>query len=105
MALDVYVDGVASRDATGWRAADSDRRKLDSRGDSVCAPSKRLILWPMKPIVLLIMLVLAFASGFVVGERRMRRVHDEQVRVLRAQIQAWQAHDMGMPITSLMTAE
>jgi hypothetical protein len=50
-------------------------------------------------------LVLTFASGIVVGERRMRPVHDEQVRVLRAQLEAWQAHHMGMPTSILMTAD
>jgi hypothetical protein len=58
----------------------------------------------MKTIVLLL-LVLAFVSGVVVGERRMMRVHDEQVQLLRAQIQAWRAHDLGLPVGSLMTTD
>ena len=58
----------------------------------------------MKAIVLLL-LVLAFASGVIVGQRRMMRVHDEQVQVLRAQIQSWKAHHLGVPVTSLMTTD
>jgi hypothetical protein len=56
----------------------------------------------MKPLVLLL-LVLVFAGGVVVGERRATRVHNEQVQALQAQIQSWQAHHLGVPTASLMT--
>ena len=56
-------------------------------------------------IIMLLLLVLAFASGVVVGERRTMQIHNEQVQVLRAEIQSWQAHDLGLPVASLMTAD
>ena len=57
----------------------------------------------MKPLVLLLVVVV-FASGVIVGERRATRAHDEQVQALQAQIQSWQAHHLGVPTASLMTA-
>jgi hypothetical protein len=63
-------------------------------------------------IIIVLLLVLAFASGVVVGERRTMRIHNEQVQVLHEQMQvlrgesqSWQAHHLGVPVASLMTAD
>jgi len=58
----------------------------------------------MKFVLLLV--VLAFASGVLVGQRRMMRGHDEQVQALREELQSWKAHHQGdLPLASLLSTD